>query len=53
MHRIMDTKLYEISNDPGIESEIRNYCGLNIGTDVNSNFTLRYSEFNFGIMYHA
>ena len=36
----METKLFQILNDTGIEYEIRNYCGRNFGTDGYSNFTL-------------
>ena len=36
----MDTRYFAFFNETGIVYEIRNYCGRNIGTDDNSNFTL-------------
>ena len=36
----MVTKLFYIFNCTGIEYDIRNYYGRNIGTDGNLNFTL-------------
>ena len=39
----MDTRLFYIFNNTGIESEIRNFCGRNFGTGGNSNFTLEIS----------
>ena len=37
-HCAMDTNFFKFMNDVGIEYEIRNCCGRNIGTDFNSNF---------------
>ena len=36
----MDTTLFYILNNTGIENEIRNYCERNFGTDGYLNFTL-------------
>ena len=39
MYLIMDTILFLFLIDSGIEYEIMNNCGQNIGTAGNSNFT--------------
>ena len=41
MHIIMDTVLFYILNDAGIEYDIKNYCGRNIVMDGNLNFALK------------